>query len=237
MGHHSFSPWTPPQLLPFFSHVSVPACVHGGSTVSPAPRPQKQSGPRRSSHTSLRSVPGTLSCDPPSLWSLSQAFPPSLCELSATSEVGTLSSEDSGRSGCLGSRTPQASPSCSPFCVAIWGPGLGRCLLTLSRPIPVGRAGLEGRREVTHIRTVGAQAHCVGSDRPGRLTVALGPLHVALGVSRARPEREDLCPVFLRHMPPPVCLCLSLDGSFEHRLAFAPFLRRPQSRGWLGLGL
>lgn len=206
----------------------------------PQPPSLSSSSPVRSGaglvafHTppSPRSVPGTLSLHPPSLWSLSQAFPPSPCELSTTSEVGTLSSEDSGRSGWLGSRTPQASPSCSPFFVAIWGPGLGRHLLTLSRPIPVGRAGLEGRREVTHVHMVGAQADCVGCDRSGRLTVALGPLRVALGVSRARPERENLCPVFLRHMPPPVCLCLSLDGSSEHRLGLAPFLRRPQSRGW-----
>lgn len=204
---------TPSIASDFFSWKCSSVCGRREHSVpSPpahCPPPQSEAEQASShSHPSLAEVrPGTLSLHPPSLWSLSQAFPPSPCKLFTASEVGTLSSK---AVWLVRVQDPSGLPKLLLILCSHLGPGLGRRFLTLSRPIPVGRAGLEGRREVTHIHTVGAQADCVGSDRSGKLTVPLGPLRVALGVSRAHPEREDLCPVFLCHMPPPVCLCLSL---------------------------
>lgn len=218
----------------FFSWKCSSVCGQRVHSVALGPS-QKRSRPRRLSHPpSLRSEPGTLSLHPPGLWSLSRAFPPGSCELSPTSQVGTLSSEDSGQSAWLGFRTLQASPSSSPFFVAIWRPGLGRHLLTLSRPIPVGRPGLEGRREATHVHTVGARADRVGSDRSGRLTVASGPLR-APGVSRARPEREGLA-VFLSTICLPQSVSVSLSRwKLKAQVGLGPFSKTTEQG--LGLGL
>lgn len=61
--------------------------------------------------------------------------------------------------------------------------------------------------------------------------MALGLLQVDLGVSHVRPERKGLCPVFLCHMLPSLCLYLLPVGSSEHRLASVLFLRKPQGLG------
>lgn len=77
--------------------------------------------------------------------------------------------------------------------------------------------------------------HCVGSDKSGRLTVALGPLWVELGVSRARPEGRSM-PSFY---PLSTSLSLSLsppDRSSERCLALTFFLKHTTEQA-LGLGL